>query len=926
MTAEIETHLFETTKRVLEGDLAKHQQISCKAIKPTDQQRLANTATPISYDLSLKINLPGYGVDFAEEEALKTSGCVEIKIYVPNATNYLELHAKNLDLKRIALRNETIERFLHAEFNTEGKVALGDGEIIENGHYSLLIDFTGCVSNGLGGLYQAHFKGKNGEDRILATTQMCPMDCRTMVPSFDEPAYKATWKLSILHPNQSRSISNGAEEKIIDVPGLSNWKLTIFTETPKMSSYLLALVICDFHSIEARTQRGTLFRVFSQEGTSKQAEYALHAGIKSLECYEKLFGIPFPLGKQDMIAIPDFSFGAMENWGLVTYRETALLLDPEIGTSLEKTRVAGIIAHELAHQWFGNLVTMEFWDDVWLNEGFATFITYFGKEAIDPNFRIWEHFLDFVQSIAFNVDSLASAHPLSFKADSLQKIEESFDILTYRKGASVINMIMNTISKENFFKGLQNYLKKYAYSNAVSNDLWTEFGRYSEIDFGEISFEDFARQWTSQIGFPLLTVEKQSPGKFSISQRRFYLSKTLNPKYPEDSFDTKWHIPVFYKNGNEEKLEILAPNDTLNVETNDGQFPIVNFGAKSFIRVSYGDDGWEEILKRIKNDEFDVITRAKMINDLFACAREGAIKYKTALRFDELISIETEVLPFTQLINGLLDVHKRFTNEPAQALIKKALKHLLNPLLDGISFDEIIRLDRETITSFKAHYFLQLIEAECQVDREGNAGRYLNEFRKNVLQPTESGAMASEGSRVGPLLRQLIYTTAIFVGNDEDFDKTWALYLKETNQAERNKLLSAVCSSKNLEKIRWILRKSVDIQNREIRQQDIKIVFAAFNQNSVTNGKLLELFFEEFDFIYKNLSTSPRELNDVVIGCLDTLTIQQVQMVQKFLEQHPEVKEIGAFEKQLVSAEAELDWKRRFAGEITEFYEKRTTE
>ncbi|CAJ0579229.1 unnamed protein product, partial [Mesorhabditis spiculigera] len=896
--------------------------------KPSSQQRLEKLAVPKSYELTLKVNLPGYGVDFDEKEVLKTTGCVEISISIPKATSYIELHAKTLTFHRAALKNGDGERVLHAESDTEGKVALSDGKEIPAGDYTLTIIYTGAVSSGLGGLYQAHFKGRNGEDRVLATTQMCPMDARTMVPCFDEPAFKCEWKLSILHPHKSRAISNGSEDAVVDaVPGLSGWKLTSFERTPRMSSYLLALVICDFTPIQGHTNRGTQFRIFTQEGMGNQAKFALEAGIRCLECYEHLFGIPFPLKKQDMIAIPDFSFGAMENWGLVTYRETMLLFDDNVGTSFEKDRVASIVAHELAHQWFGNLVTMEYWDDVWLNEGFATFVQYFGLHAVDAGFRNWETFLGNTQNIAFDVDSLASAHPLSFKADSLQKIEESFDALTYKKGASVIKMLWHTLSHEKFLEGLQNYLRKYSYSNATSDQLWAEFASVGRGDYGGISFVELARQWTSQIGYPLITVDRVGEGHFELSQHRFYLSKTLNPKYPQDSFETQWHIPLFYSADGKEHFAVLAPNQKLRVDTTDGRFPIVNIEGRSFCRVTYGVDGWAQIKQRIQKGELDTLTRSRIINDVFACARQGAVPYAVALGFDDLLSGEKESVPMRQLLNGLLSVYQRFPGEQqVQGHIQKVLNRVLGPLQKEISLDDVAKLDREIATAFQSQYATRLVEAECELNRAECTGRYVDAYRHGVLETTADGKMASQASRVGPILRNLVYNTAIYGGNDEDYEKTWNLYMREANQSERVKLLTALCYSKDLEKARTLLRKSVDVGSRDIRQQDIKIVFGAFTENPAVAPKLLDLFFEEYDFIYKNLSTSSRELNDVVMGSLEWLTREQVEKVKSFLTAHPEVREIGSFEKQLIATATKLEWKDKFGGQVADYYAKKAAE
>src|SRR3989338_2676344 len=304
-----------------------------------------------------------------------------------------------------------------------------------------------------------------------------------------------------------------------------------------MSTYLLAFIVGDFEYIEGKSEDGTLVRVFTTPGKKDQAKFALEVAKKCMDFYEDYFKIAYPLPVLDLIAIPDFAAGAMENWGAVTYRESTILVEEEKSSVGNKQWVALVIAHELAHQWFGNLVTMEWWTHLWLNEGFASFIEYLAIDHIFPDWDIWTQFVSTEMADAFSLDALKNTHPIEVEVGHPAEISEIFDKVSYSKGASVLRMLWKYLGEKDFQKGLQHYLKRHAYGNAQTEDLWKALEEVSGKPVGK-----FMKNWTSKAGHPVINVKiKNQKSKIELRQSRFF-SSPISKRQTED--DTIWAIPL----------------------------------------------------------------------------------------------------------------------------------------------------------------------------------------------------------------------------------------------------------------------------------------------------------------------------------------------------------------------------------------------
>ena len=396
---------------------------------------------------------------------------VDIDIVVPTARIFL--NAAELEINEVTLkRNDDSISARSISLEEDSETAILDfGQTLAQGPAQLDMKFAGVLNDRLVGFYRSEYQDAEGRTRHLATTQFEATDARRAFPCWDEPAQKAVFDVTLVFDENLKAVSNTPIiEESSPAPGLRSVR---FGETPIMSTYLLAFVVGDIVSVEADADDGTTVGVWTTRGKENQAGFALDTSVKLLGYFNDYFGIPYPLPKLDHIAIPDFAAGAMENWGCVTYRETALLVDPDNSSAGTRQRVAEVVAHEMAHMWFGDLVTMEWWDDLWLNESFASWM---GTKAVDwlfPDWEMWTQFVNMDTNRALSLDGLKNSHPIEQEVKNPAEVSQLFDAISYSKGGSVLRMLENFLTPEVFQKGLYRYLKANEYGNARTQDLWS---------------------------------------------------------------------------------------------------------------------------------------------------------------------------------------------------------------------------------------------------------------------------------------------------------------------------------------------------------------------------------------------------------------------------------------------------------------------
>ncbi|CAD7929790.1 unnamed protein product [Amoebophrya sp. A25] len=592
-----------------------------------DRLILPDDAIPVLYILTLRPDL----------ERCVFSGKLEVLYDVEVACSELSLNARELTFNDAYFLTAAGDKIEAESITFQPKlttvvISFGD-EVLPTGQAAgkLVIErFDGILNDQMAGFYQSNYVDTLGNKRRLAVTQFEAIDARRCFPCVDEPAVKAKFKVTITCDKKFQAFSNMPElsRTSNEAEGTVSHD---FRESPKMSTYLLAFLVgeLDYVTQETVGEHGpkTMVRCMSVPGKSEQLHFSLDVGARCLEFYNEFFGIPYPLPKLDMAAIPDFAAGAMENWGFVTYREIDLLCDVQKTSTVRKQRVASVVTHELAHQWFGNLVTMEWWNDLWLNEGFANFMQTFSADALFPEWRIWESFVADDQAAALRLDSLRSSHPIQVPIPKAEQVDEIFDAISYCKGGSVCRMIYATLGREKFQEGLQTYMQRHAYSNTQTFDLWKCWEEVSGKPIG-----DMMKGWTEQMGFPVLTVSRSDATTLEISQRWYLADNSVQPGDEEKL----WTVPMLFATNNGYQTEI----DFLKEKTQTFKLPQgskwVKVNAGQFVptRVLYqGTELLEDLAKAVESKELCAEDRIGVLQDTMELSRSGHLEDPTALFF-----------------------------------------------------------------------------------------------------------------------------------------------------------------------------------------------------------------------------------------------------------------------------------------------------
>jgi puromycin-sensitive aminopeptidase len=595
------------------------------------------------------------------------SGEESIQIALDKPSSSIVLHCAEVEIQSAEFIHRTKEVWAGkisynknaetAQFTFPKKLQIGKGE--------LKLKFTGTLNNKMRGFYRSAYT-VNGQLKHLATTQFESTDARRAFPSFDEPSQKAIFDVTLMIPAHTVAISNTIESSISEHE--SGYKVVEFAPTPKMSTYLLAFIVGEFEYIEGKTKDKVLVRVFTTHGKKEQAKFALDVAIKSLEFYNEYFDIPYPLPVLDMIAIPDFNAGAMENWGAVTYRESTLLIDETRSSAANKQWVAMVIAHELAHQWFGNLVTMEWWTHLWLNEGFASFIEYLAIDEIFPKWDIWTQFVANEVGIAYSLDSLKNTHPIEVEVGHPAEISEIFDKVSYSKGASILRMLHEYLGAEIFQKGLRHYLKKHSYSNAETEDLWNALEEKSGKPVTKVM-----RNWTSKPGHPLVTVSEHG-NRLKLIQSRFF-SSSISKKESKDR--TVWSIPLDGILMDKKYLVLSKPKDLK-----------LNRGEVSFVRVDYPRQYLRKLEEDIKNNKLGASDRLGLIRDTFALAQSGGSPTSLALELAQSYKNEDDFTVWNELSGHISQLDSLFAYESFYEDFRKYGRGLYEKIAEKIGWEK----------------------------------------------------------------------------------------------------------------------------------------------------------------------------------------------------------------------------------------------
>ncbi|VDD92199.1 unnamed protein product [Enterobius vermicularis] len=797
--------------------------------------------------------------------------------------------------------------------------------------YYIVIYYSGPIDKKLAGLYLSRYYDENGKERLLAATQMEPTDARRMVPCFDEPDFKAVWKIRVIHPKGTRAISNGLEIKNAVPTDKPDWVLTSFQESLPMSSYLVAVLVSDFEYKEGKSSRGTRFRIWARREAINQTGYALDSGIKAMEFYENYYGIPFPLQKQDLVALPDFAAGAMENWGLITYRERALLYDEKLYTPYNKVRVALVIAHELSHQWFGNLVTMKWWNDLWLNEGFATFMEYKGADAISKgDFRMNEYFLLDAVENAMHRDARASSHPLIFNIAKAEDVSEAFDDISYDKGASIINMVQNVMGQENFRKGLNVYLESHKYGNAVHKDLWKSLNEavpdtISGWDGNKLDIDDFASKWTEQMGYPVVEMRRIDEDKIELHQRRFKWDDNSleKEKYRNAKYWYKYDIPIWYNiDGEEKPMTWLHEAVSLNVKRE--QLLVINSESRGFYRVNYNKECWEKIIEQLLKNHtaIDSRSRARIVDDSFALAEAGHLPYQVALNVTQYLKKETELLPWALALTSFSTILVNFGDEPQVRHVRDTQSCNLHfyKKEERCSMLSVLLMNSKLFSELE----IGLIRRLCNIRNLNCTERLQKLFQTDLVEACQNTtALASECSRVPVPVRSLAYCEGVKVGAERTYSLMLKLYMKERVQVEKERILAALTCSRDPYTLKTLMEFASNLNDTTVRLQDAPSVFSNVAVGTVGDKIIFDYFQDNWLRLYNDMKDQQTLLRRIISASLDLRNERKIAELEAFIKKHKShAKKLDIFNIKLEASRTNKLWMDRNFNALTEWFKR----
>ena len=744
---------------------------------------------------------------------------------------------------------------IHTKFNIdEKKEELNiTPEKIINGKVKLCIEFMGTLNDRLLGFYRSQYKDKSGKKKYLATTQFEAADARRAFPCWDEPAVKATFDVSLIIDKTLSAISN-MPQKTKKKFGAKT--LVEFERTPVMSTYLLYLGVGEFEFLETKL-RNIKIRVVTTRGKKSKAKLSLELTKKFLAEYEKYFGIKYPLPKLDMLAIPDFAAGAMENWGAITFRETILLYDPKTSSTRTKQYIAEVISHEIAHQWFGNLVTMKWWNDLWLNESFATFMATKIVDRFYPEWDYWDQFLDDAMNTAMSLDALKTSHPIDVKVNHPSEIREIFDSISYDKGGCILRMLEHFVGEKNFQKGLQKYLTKHQYDNAQGSDLWNAIGQVSKQPIDKMM-----KTWINQVGFPLLEV-KRNTSTLTLKQSRFLLEGDKNPS------KKTWSIPLVIEEGNQRMKKLMTKkSEKIHLKNKDRNF-IINSGRTGFYRIQYDKETLENLSLLIDEKILDHVDRWSLQNDYFAQAVSGKKNIQDYLDFTSAYYDEDNYISSLSLAHNLYSLYILARKEKFSDELRQYAINFLGIIFDRLGWDKKKNEPHtdSLLRSFAIVGMGKLGDKQINLEAEIRFKKYLKD--KNSLSAD---------------LQEAVFSLAAWNGNEKLHTKFVTLFKKASSQEEKLRFLGAMCSFRQ----KKLLLKTLQFTlGPDVRSQNIQLPIMRINSNIYGKEFMWSWLKNNWKKILKKAGKGNPLLKRVVESIGNILDSSQEKEVRKFFKDNP---------------------------------------
>ncbi|NXC29415.1 AMPN Aminopeptidase, partial [Campylorhamphus procurvoides] len=895
---------------------------------PWNRWRLPATLKPETYEVSLQpfLTPDANNMYIFKGNSSVVFTCVE-------ATDLILIHSNKL--------NYTMQGSFHATLQAEGGgsaptisrtwlevptqylVVQLTAPLQPGQKYRLSSSFTGELADDLAGFYRSEYT-ESGVKQVVATTQMQAADARKAFPCFDEPAMKANFTVTLIHPSNYSAISNmpakSTRRQMIDG---QSWNVTEFETTPRMSTYLLAFIVSQFNYVQ-RNSDGVQIRIWGRPNAIAEGQggYALNVTGPILKFFEMHYNTPYPLPKSDQVGLPDFNAGAMENWGLVTYRENSLLFDDKYSSIGNKERVVTVIAHELAHQWFGNLVTLRWWNDLWLNEGFASYVEYLGADSAEPSWSIKDLMVLNEVHAVMATDALATSHPLSFREDEINtpaQISEVFDSIAYSKGASVLRMLSDFLSEGIFKEGLQSYLHNFAYDNTIYTDLWVHLQEAVEKNNVPLptSIRNIMDRWILQMGFPVVTVDTRTG---TITQTHFLLDPNSHVDRPSQ-FNYTWIVPITWMtregivNDRYWLTEVTDTKDTFKV--NSSNWLLLNINVSGYFRVNYNEENWNQLLHQLSTNYtvFPVINRAQIIDDAFNLARAKYVNVTLALDTTRFLSQETAYMPWQAALKNLQYFQLMFDRSEVFGSMKKYVQKQVTPLFNHyknitegwqkIPSDLMDQYNEINAISTACSYGI----TECQ----DLATRYLEVWRQNVSR-----------NPVPTNLRSAIYCSMVATGGEEAWNFLWQRFQEAAVVSEADKLRTALaCSTQS-----WILSRYLEytLDPTKIRKQDATSTINSIASNVVGQPLAWDFIRGNWETLFSQYGGGSFSFSRLILSVTQRFNTEfELKQLEQFKKDNQDIgfgTGTRALEQALEQTRANIGWVKENKATVQDWFER----
>ena len=810
--------------------------------------RLPTNVVPERYEIKLAPDL----------SAAKFTGEERIVVQVLEPVQQVIVNAAELDFQAVSIKGPGGKlTAANVSLDSENEQAIFNfPDTLNPGRWELQITFSGILNDKLHGFYRSTYKDPNGLEKTLASTQFESTDARRAFPCWDEPAFKAVFQVTLVVDEKLTAISNTRPIRLTPSPGTGK-KEVVFADSIKMSTYLVAFIVGEFEGTEPVMVGSAPLRVWAVPGKGHLGTFGLQVGSFSLSFFSRYYDIPYPGDKLDLIAIPDFASGAMENLGAITFRETALLVDEEKATRSELERVADVVSHENAHMWFGDLVTMKWWNGLWLNEAFATFMEMLAVDAWKPEWRRWDSFT-VSRAAAMQVDGLKSTRPIEFPVERPEEAAGMFDVLTYEKGASVLRMLEQYLGNDSFRDGIRLYLRRHAYANAETTDLW---------DALEESTHQPARalmdSWIFQPGYPLLSVEKDGHGLI-LSQRLFrYLQDGDVP-------DRKFHVPIFLRIGTKQgtvNQTVLLTDQELHIQLpEDLDWVVANAGGHGFYRVRYNSELMAAVKRELQSNLLPV-ERFNLVNDTWATTLAGLASLTDYLDLIDLLRDETDLNVWTTVIISSHHLH-RILDDVQERLFQERIRAVFNPALQRLTWSP-----REGETELERQLRGELINILGTVGED----KPCQQRARELYAQYEKDPASVERNLIPALVSIVAHT-----GTVADYEKFYAKFKTAQTPQEETRYLFALGSFRRPELIDRTLQMTII---GEVRTQNAPYLMRGILLNKDAREKawsFMKAHWEEMLRRYPDNSI-PRMCE----GIIGLVTPELEADVRDFFAKHP---------------------------------------